>query len=305
METQDVFFTLTGNELEEVATRCMNLLDQLIVVDEKKALSEDFMLKFTNLKKRMFDTYDSNPETFDLNIQEAFILQYAYSQSAYMLKTYTMMPEENKEEEEREQLEMIFQTLQDFAPDLFWRLTKALNYSEVALDTLENVFDIETGVVRPIKISLPNEDEYDVNLAINASNYLAIRFSVTIINSLLLFGDESEFAKRFSEHQFMNTQDFLEFHYKVCNIKEDGIVHLSVKENIILFWTMALCQRIFVTDAADIIESISKDIPQEEYQKMRSFVLNFNSLFMKEMETIWAKEEQVMTYFNKVKEWKF
>jgi hypothetical protein len=301
MDNTQPFFGLTGKEALSIGILCVSIADEIMEHEKEFQLQPELMEAFEALKTKLYAVKTDEPEDIGLTARETFAFQHAFVQCAYRVKGHLLLlPEERKTNEADPEIETIFGLLQDNAPGLFWRITRKLGYNAYGLDTLEKVFNIKTGVVR--KLEVDNIEEIST-ITIDEQNQNALRFSFNLINSLEAFQDESDFIRRIYEHQFMDMTDFREVLPKMVSANRGDIVSLTMRDTIIVYWVVVLIQNMFITDAADIIESIGKEITMESYKKVRSFVLRYYAVLIAEMEKGWKDNPEIMFYFDKVKEW--
>ncbi len=301
MENKPTFFELTGEEASSVGILCVSIANEIMENEKHLQLQPDLMDAFETLKSKLFAMNEIHADNITLNSLETFAFQHAYVQCAYRVKGHLLLPpEERKTTKSDPEIESIYEILQENAPNLLWRITQKMGYNTYGLDTLEKVFDIKTGVVRQLEVD--NTEEYST-LSFDEQNHSVIHYCFNLVDSLEPFQDESDFLKNLYGNKFMNMSDFREVFPKIMSAKLGDEISLTMRDNIILYWAISLTRYMFVTEVADIIESVGKSITMESYKRFREFVLRYCAVLLNEMDKGWSEDTEMTSYFNKVKEW--
>lgn len=300
METQEPFFTLTYKEASNIGIFCVNLFDkraQKTLIQEPN--NENFKNAIESLSQKIYTAIkDSDRNDVILNFEETFVLQLAIADSALVVKQVY-----EKGQGADKGILQAYELMQEMAPDILFRLYEAAGYSTLVHDALENVFNIKTGAVRPLDV---DKSVTVTTVTLNDVYTKMFRAFFGIIDALEAYQDDYEFAHRLYHHQYMNMQDYKAFRDKLLDVLEpDKDIYFTMFDNIMLYWSVSVTQRLFVSDAADLFDSISSGFPSGEFKKIRSMYMQFNEIVIKRLKNDFNDDKIFKQYMEQVDHWEF
>jgi hypothetical protein len=308
METDDDFY-FTYEEICGIVSFSLQLFEKRLEAIPKKIEHETeaqslFNECYHGIRMKVDKTMtDEGPENIPFGIRESFLLQNIIAEEAVYLKRLIQESELSVNETkftpmEREEVEENFDYMKENSIDLLWRLTIFFNYNRAGLDALETAFEIKTGVVRQLEVdktivltTIPRRKE----------NMLMFKFLFKIIDMLQEFQDENDFARNIFRHQYLNMSDYLVLRDKILG--KGRKIKLTLYDNIILYWTVSLGQRIFVTDAADILNSMVEQLP--EFKEFRKVYFSFCKYYVEHIRDALMNNDEFRLYMDQVNHWKF
>lgn len=300
MEAQEPFFTLTNKEASNIGIFCVNLFDKRAQKTYTQGSNgEKFKMAIESLGQKISTAIkDIERNDVILNFEETFVLQLAIADSALVVKQVY----ENGQGADKGILQA-YELMQELAPDILLRLNEAAGYSTLVHDVLENVFNIKTGAVRPLDV------DKTVTVTTVTLNDVYTKLFMTllgIIDALEAYQDDYEFAHRLYHHQYMNMLDYKAFRDKLLDTLEpDKDLYFTMFDNIMLYWSASVTQRLFVSDAADLFDSISSGFQPGEFKKIRSLYMKFNEIVIKRLQDDFKDDEIFKQYTECVNYWEF
>jgi hypothetical protein len=307
------FFTLTSEETCTVAFMCVSMTHGMTKRENTKKnalLTEEFGEAFDELRSRLMAMQDekgmSKPEPLDLDRKMAFAMLHSIVQPFYMMKGHLTLPKEQRKNtpEIEKEIEDMFYGLKEQAADLAARLTEALGYLDYGLKTLEEIFDIKIAE-RPLQVD--NEEEIST-ISVHEQNRHLFQWVYTCLDTMKPFQDDYEFAYDFYHCQFFHLSDYNAVREKLKPAVEGEVIDLTLRDCIVLYYTLSLAGKYFVNDVADFFDEMAKKADAErtttvDTRDVRNFFLKVGDAFMSDMVKGLRKNKTFMLEISKVQEW--
>jgi hypothetical protein len=309
------FFTMEAREVDPLCLLCVTMTDSMMKDERWKAstlLQGELQEGFYRLKEEIYklrnkDTNKMQVKDIPLDPFMSFALMHSIVQPFYRMKGHILLPASEKENisaASEDDIESAFYGLKDDAADLLMRLTKAFSYLDYGLQTLEEVFDIHMAV-RQLKAD--NTEEL-TTITRNELNTKGLTWIFTMFDTIELYQEEYDFARRFYSCQFIHISDYKELKEKLLDKKRKKKVSLTLLNTIILYCMLDLAGRLYLSDAAQYFEKAGEELDTEDGQvgasnQVRDFFLKFYDNFRTEIKASLANNEVFMKEIERSKTW--
>ena len=275
-------------------------------------LQGDLLEGFYRLKEqinnlRNQETNEMELKDIPLDVFMGIAMMHAIIQPFYRMKGHILLSPSEKENisaESEADIESAYYGLKDAAADLLIRLTKASNYMDYGLQTLEEVFDTKIAE-RPIKADNIKELTHIIP---NDFNMKAFKWMFSMFDALELYQEEYDFARRFYSCEFIHINDFKILREKLVPKKVKKKIPLTLYDNIILYCMLNLAGRLYLSDAVQYFEEIGEQLDAQQVgntttKQVRDIFLKFCDNFRIEIKTALAKNELFMREIVRTNNW--
>ena len=262
-----IFFTIQAKDVSPLCLVCVTMTDSMMKDDRWKSttlLQGNLLEGFYRLKEQLDKLRNSEGEEIELkdiplDVFMGIALMHAIIQPFYKMKGHILLPESEKDKisaESEEEIQSVYYGLKEAAADLLTRLTKASNYMDYGLQTLEEVFDLKIAE-RPIKADNIKELTH---ITPNDFNMKAFRWMFTMFDTLELYQEEYEFARRFYACEFIHISDFKSLKEKLVPEKIKKKIPLTLRDTIVLYCMLNLAGRLYLSDAVQYFEDVAEQL---------------------------------------------
>jgi hypothetical protein len=292
------FFTLMAEETSPLVMFCIPFVDAAMN-DKKKfpnlaPLEGELLQAFHRLKDRLFAMTNEKEEfvaaEVPIDLHESAALMYSVANTFYALKGHIILPKEQRNpisDEAQAEIETIFYELKEQAGNLMERLTIALGYVDLGLQTMEEVFDRKIAS-RELKV---DDKRRTATITFNDTNTKLLGFIFHFFD--LLEHDQAvyDFAYRFFNSQFIHMKDYLELKAKLLPALKRKKIDLTLRDTISLYYTLNLFGRVFVSDAAKCFEDVGKNVDANAAKNPNNPVDILTPQGVKNLQTIGVQAE--------------
>ncbi|MBL0308157.1 MAG: hypothetical protein IPP77_00185 [Bacteroidetes bacterium] len=306
------FFTLRKDYVD-VALMCMVMTEAMQTQkDTQKTalLTGDSQAAFKHLLQTLIGMIDKNGQAkhrdLVLDRTMSFALMHGIVQSFYRMKGHLLLPKEERKpisDEQEAEIENMYDEMKDPAADLLWELTEALNYLDYGLQTLDEVFDRKPAV-RPLKV---DNKEIIFEVTLKEADLRLFSWVYGNLEVLKNYKEDYDFAQRFCSCRFMHLSDYEAVKKKLNQKIEGEIIQLTLRDVIVLYYTLSLGSKLFVSDADAIFDELIKDSdrndPQGDLRIVRNHFLKLSDGILSTLKKEFKHNKTFMLEIDRVKNW--
>jgi hypothetical protein len=291
----EVFYVLRGESILNISHFSVSISE--ILMEKYPSLAHSGLVKegFDRLKEKMSGMDIDNPVDVPLDWHEAAALE-----SSIIHTSLSMSEREFTSENEEEN--DYFQFYKREAPELLWQLVKQLEYNDFGLTILEDIYQYDTKMVKPLE--LDNTDEI-ATFDYNEFHQLMYNWLFGTIDAIELNHENYDFGRRIHEHQYINLKDYNEYKEKMKALEPNTEIPMTMRDIVIQYWVFSLAQRLYVTDAAKFMDQIAQDAPEGSFHLLRSKFLYFSKSVIEAIDANFAEVEEIAPYLKMVDKWEF
>lgn len=197
-----------------------------------------------------------------------------------------------------------FEENKEITKNLIIKLTKELYYNLEGMDMLDYYFDTK---IAEYPIEIENDDGI-YTLTLNNIYVGVLNVSLSLIDGLFAYKDKYKYAEMFYNCQFIHLNDYALIRKKIKNKKIGDKIKFSVSEVVILYMTLNIASRYFVSDAVEIYEDIVKtnELNKEKkigIKELRKAILQMSKIVMDVIKNEISDNEDFNREIKRIESW--